>query len=188
MILDNKEPTEEKDFEREYDLEYQREIDPEKLTERERRFLIEQQLKEIGYEIDPELADIVNKEGDFEEWIDPYSNYMCRISRNLHFQTWNGYVRLPKEHPCFGKGYDDIDVNVHGGLTYSDSYFPTHTNNTPDGYWWLGFDTGHAWDRQPRIFIHFPPYHFRENVYRDKDYMIKEVTELVKRLKDMEGS
>ena len=65
MILDNKEPTEEKDFEREYDLEYQREIDPEKLTERERRFLIEQQLKEIGYEIDPELADIVNKEGDF---------------------------------------------------------------------------------------------------------------------------
>ena len=50
---------------------------------------------------------------------------MCRISRNLHFQTWNGYVGLPDEHPCSGKGYDDIDVNVHGGLTY-EILFPNH--------------------------------------------------------------
>jgi hypothetical protein len=179
MILDtDKEPLEEKDFEQE---EFK------VLTEKEKRQLIDSQLKEYGYEMDPELIPIVNKEGDFEEWIDPLSNYMCRISRHVQFQTWNGYVRLPSKHPCFGEGYDDIDVNVHGGLTFSDGYFPSYTNNTKDGYWWVGFDTSHAWDRQPRIFVHFPN-HFRGNeVYRTKEYVKKEVTSLAKQLKDMEG-
>jgi len=28
----------------------------------------------------------------------------------------NGYVALPKNHPCFGKDYDSIAVNIHGGI------------------------------------------------------------------------
>ena len=30
-----------------------------------------------------------------------------------------GYVTVPEEHPCAGKDYDDVGVNVHGGLTFS---------------------------------------------------------------------
>jgi hypothetical protein len=30
-----------------------------------------------------------------------------------------GYVTVPDDHPCAGKGYDEIDVAVHGGLTYA---------------------------------------------------------------------
>ena len=29
-----------------------------------------------------------------------------------------GYVTVPAGHPCGGKDYNDIDVEVHGGLTY----------------------------------------------------------------------
>lgn len=46
----------------------------------------------------------------------------------------NAYAHLPEGHPWRDKGYDDIPVEVHGGLTYG--------NN--DG--WIGFDTAHAWD------------------------------------------
>lgn len=31
-----------------------------------------------------------------------------------------GYVCLPKDNKNFGKFYDDIDVDCHGGLTFSD--------------------------------------------------------------------
>lgn len=48
----------------------------------------------------------------------------------------NGYVRIPEDHPWHGLGYDDIDVEVHGGLTYAN-----------EG--WVGFDTLHAGDYWP---------------------------------------
>lgn len=52
-----------------------------------------------------------------------------------------GYVGVEKGHPLYGKGYDDVNANVHGGLTYADLW--------PDGLWWLGFDTGHFGDSLP---------------------------------------
>lgn len=52
-----------------------------------------------------------------------------------------GYVGLPKEHPDFGKHYDNIDADVHGGLTFS-GYWEEEN----DGLWYVGFDCGHAWD------------------------------------------
>lgn len=49
----------------------------------------------------------------------------------------NGYVAIPEGHPCFGKDYDQIydeyNINVHGGLTFSDyspgNPFPNETYN-----------------------------------------------------------
>lgn len=68
----------------------------------------------------------------------------------------NGYVLLPKGHPWYGKFYTDIDVYVHGGLTYSD-LFPynwfagdrhfemceqLNINKLKD-FWCIGFDCSH---------------------------------------------
>lgn len=55
------------------------------------------------------------------------------VVENAHFGTFNGYARVPDGHPWAGLGYDDIDVNVHGGLTFAE-----------DG--WIGFDTMHFGD------------------------------------------
>lgn len=53
----------------------------------------------------------------------------------------NGYVRLPAGHPWHGGPPDSADIDVHGGITYSQ----------PDDEgqdWWLGFDTAHSQDGQ----------------------------------------
>lgn len=51
-----------------------------------------------------------------------------------------GYVQVPKGHLAYGVDYDKIDVNVHGGLTYSEY------SKDKKGYW-LGFDCAHLGDK-----------------------------------------
>lgn len=58
-----------------------------------------------------------------------------------------GYVRVPKGHPWHGKGYDDVDADCHGGLTFAKADEPCDKGG-PDDAWWLGFDCGHAGDEQ----------------------------------------
>jgi len=55
----------------------------------------------------------------------------------------NGYVGVPKGHPWYGKDYNSIDCQIHGGLTYAEDHAPT---KKPDGLWWVGFDTAHVGD------------------------------------------
>src|SRR6266852_2577156 len=54
-----------------------------------------------------------------------------------------GYVRIPQCHKWHGKDYDDIDVSVHGGLTFSKVEPCSHVDGT--GYW-IGFDCAHSGD------------------------------------------
>lgn len=52
------------------------------------------------------------------------------------YNAVNGYVQIPEGHPWRGLDYDDIDVRVHGGLTYADNG-------------WIGFDCLHRGDYWP---------------------------------------
>lgn len=63
----------------------------------------------------------------------------CLIRRGPLWQ-WCGYVDLPPKHPWHGKEYDDIDAEVHGGLTYAQSH---------GRRWRIGFDCAHCWDLLP---------------------------------------
>jgi hypothetical protein len=56
-----------------------------------------------------------------------------------------GYVRVPKGHPWHGKGYDDINVEVHGGLTFAEPDKPCDKEGADDAYW-VGFDCAHGGD------------------------------------------
>lgn len=63
----------------------------------------------------------------------------------------NGYVLIPEGHPLHGEHYDKIDVDVNGGLTFSelvdDDMIETCGLNQEDkGMWCVGFDTAHGWD------------------------------------------
>lgn len=56
----------------------------------------------------------------------------------------NGYVKIPEGHHWHGLYYGDIEVQVHGGLTYGGE----------SG--WIGFDTLHSGDIWPAGPVHGP--------------------------------
>jgi|SRR3990167_3032617 len=68
----------------------------------------------------------------------------------------NGYVVLDKDHKYFGKHYDDIPVDAHGGLTYSsmiDEEMITRfigLNKEDIGKFMIGFDTAHLGDTKEK--------------------------------------
>lgn len=86
---------------------------------------------------------------DFE-----HAGLPCLLLRN-HAGTWCGYAAVPPGHPLHGKGYDDLDVEVHGGLTYAsacrDRICHVPKPGEPDDVWWFGFDCGHYRDFSPGI-------------------------------------
>lgn len=55
------------------------------------------------------------------------------------------YVELPEWHPFFGNHYDDIPVEVHGGLTYSSHHLPTIADDE-EGRFFIGWDYSHYGD------------------------------------------
>ena len=89
------------------------------------------------------LDKIIKKEGDYSEWIYESQSgiqYKCIIKRNKHIKNLCGYVVLTKDNKFYGKDYDDIPVQVHGGLTFSSEV---------NGEWLIGFDCAHHGDITP---------------------------------------
>lgn len=64
----------------------------------------------------------------------------------------NGYVVLDKDHPFYGLHCDDIDVDVHGSLTFG-KYIDQNFIDSWEGLlqkdldkYIIGFDTAHSGD------------------------------------------
>ena len=122
-------------------------------------------------------------EPDKAQW--QYKGYDCLIVRN-RLGALCGYVGLPKNHRLYGKHYGELNVGVHGGLTFSDRCVEgateeegiCHTNGIADDVWWLGFDCSHYRDKLPMHGSVFDS----ESEYRNFDYVKKEVEHLADQL------
>ena len=55
------------------------------------------------------------------------------------------YIEIPKGHLLYAKNYNEIDIDVHGGLTYSDN----HLQILENGNWFIGWDYAHFYDYMP---------------------------------------
>lgn len=55
------------------------------------------------------------------------------------------YVKIPENHKYWLKDYSDIDIEVHGGLTYSSDHIWTSDNQRIEG-WFIGWDYAHFGD------------------------------------------
>lgn len=93
-------------------------------------------------------------EPDRIEW--EYKGFPCLMIRNTEVTgSWCGYVAVPPGHPAFEKGYDNVDVDIHGGLTYANhcqgDICHKPKAGEPDNVWWLGFDCAHGFDLSPRM-------------------------------------
>jgi hypothetical protein len=96
-----------------------------------------------------------------------------------------GYVGVSAE-VFADRGYDDLDVDVHGGLTYA--------RTEEDGLRWYGYDCAHYGDaRDPELMDEqhremFERLWDEEGVVRSLDYCITECENLATQLKQMEDA
>ena len=141
-------------------------------------------------------------EPDKRQWQDKATGLPCLIVRNP-IGALCGYVGVPAGHPVHGKGYDDVDVGVHGGLTFADrchegaeehSICHKPAPGESDDVWWLGFDCAHAGDLSPQHaatmreirvmpeFRRLPSPYMRDDTYKDIAYVEGEVQRLAAQL------
>lgn len=140
-------------------------------------------------------------EPDKKQWLDAATGLPCLIVRN-RMGALCGYVGVSPGHPFYQKPYDDLDVNVHGGLTFADSC-QEHPGAEESGIchlpeegeeknvWWFGFDCAHYGDYIPSMDALRRKYreelgHLSSGeVYRDIGYVTAEVEYLAKQLAAM---
>jgi hypothetical protein len=92
-----------------------------------------------------------------------------------------GYVTVPDDHPCIRKNYSDLNVNVHGGLTYK--------NNAT-----FGFDCAHLYDaKDPElmseeyrmVYEMWPSLREPEGTVKTLEFCVAECESLAAQLKEL---
>lgn len=97
-----------------------------------------------------------DEEPDKVQWPDETTGLPCLAVRN-RMGAWCGYVGLPAGHPWRDKSTDEMDVSVHGGLTFGpapcmeDERFVCHVvhDKEEEDVQWIGFDCLHLNDTAP---------------------------------------
>lgn len=137
-------------------------------------------------------------EPDKVQWQDAETGLPCLAKRHPRFGHWCGYVGVDAEHPLHGKDYDEVQMEIHGGITYAAScnngdeatgicHIPAA--GEPEHFWWLGFDCAHAWDLSPYDMKRaeeggiWSIGHHQQ--YRDLPYVKSECASLAKQLKEL---
>lgn len=114
-----------------------------------------------------------------------HKGFSCFVLRN-DIGVWCGYVGVPKGHPAYEKKYTSLDVDVHGGLTYSDkcagSICHIPVPGMPDDVWWLGFDCGHSDDVAPGFSQYGLILSFPGSTYKNLAYVTEETRALANQL------
>lgn len=122
------------------------------------------------------------------QWVDAATKLPCLIVRG-GVGALCGYAGIYPTHPYHHRDYDQVEVDVHGGLTFSDSC--RHSKDEAQGVchvpepgtsgdvWWFGFDCAHCYDLAPSM----SSLGFTERgTYRDVAYVAAQVTSLAAQL------
>lgn len=157
--------------------------------------------QEWKFDRDPEYPLAIgpwDNEPDKKQWLDPKTGYPCLIVRGP-MGALCGYVGVGKDHPCFEKECDEVNVSVHGGLTFADRCQESGAichiveRGEDDKVWWLGFDCLHLGDLSPGMeYIRQRPEYeqFRHmgerDSYKDIGYVTNECRSLALQLKEIE--
>jgi hypothetical protein len=136
-------------------------------------------------------------------WVDPETGLDCMILRGRIALC--GYVGVGPDHPWYGKEYQELDVEVHGSLTYSNTCQEGWEDpgqgvcHVPEegrehDIYWFGFDCGHMLDltyfdltdEMPEEIIALraerPDDPFFRQEYRNVAYVTAEVESLAKQI------
>lgn len=109
--------------------------------------------------------------------------FRCALRRGpKSLGHWCGYVGIPETHRVFGLDYDNVPVEVHGGLTYAGDRCP---GEKPDGLWWVGFDCAHLGDLVPGVLERDAIGVYPGDEYRDIDFVEREATAVARQLAEL---
>ena len=109
--------------------------------------------------------------------------YTCHIRQVPGLGILCGYIGLPKDHPDFGKHYNELmaGYEVHGGLTFSYHSMPSINDNRDK--WWIGFDCAHFSDFIPKIPETCEPV----STWKDVGFVKKEIDALISQARKREN-
>ena len=138
--------------------------------------------------IDKSSWKYAQNEPDKKQW-QHENGLACLIVRNPipGFGFLCGYVGVPENHIYYRKHYNEVDVEVHGGLTFSDFCHEREDNSrgichiSDEKVWWLGFDCGHSDDISPSPNPYKLPFELQHEYggsYKDFDYVTNEINNL----------
>jgi hypothetical protein len=124
-----------------------------------------------------ELKNIIESEGDYKAF--EYKGYKCRIirvgagvSKMIHLC---GYILIPQGKKYYQEYFDNLDINIHGGITYSS----TNLRFQPEEGWWIGFDCAHSGD----LCYMYESENYSHDVYRTMEFVESELKSAVDQLK-----
>jgi hypothetical protein len=127
-------------------------------------------------------------EADKIQWQDEPTGLPCLVVRGP-VGALCGYVGVSEGHPAFRKEYGSVDVECHGGLTFSDFCADAEDESShichvpapgePDHVWWFGFDCAHCWDLSPTM----AKFASHDAQYRSMSYVRGQCRELARQLK-----
>lgn len=137
-------------------------------------------------------------EPDKVVWVDAATDLDCMAHRSPSSGAWCGYVGVPNDHPAHGKSYDEVEVDVHGGLTYGNTCDDEATEENglchvplpgrPHDVFWLGFDCAHSMDLAPAMESRYKEMGMSSpmmgTTYRTLVYVMLEVASLAHQLKE----
>jgi hypothetical protein len=124
--------------------------------------------QEIYKKIKSDFLNFPNKEYEFI-----YSGLHCFLKRPQY--NWCGYVIVDKYHPCHNLIHDNIEIEVHGGLTFG---FSDNSETT------FGFDTSHLGDIYINLNDENKPILLLSNdaTYKDYEFVVAETKLLAEKL------
>jgi len=111
-----------------------------------------------------------------------------------------GYIAIPKGHKLYGKDYDEIDISVHGGLTYAEYSENSYPVECEEPVYWIGFDCAHAGDGKDfeliksflgknddvQMILDIEAIYPMRGIIRTLEYVENELIDVVRQLKEGE--
>jgi hypothetical protein len=112
--------------------------------------------------------------------------YKCVAYRQKILKHWLGFVVVPIGHPWYSIDKAEFVMPVHGGITITD-HCPFDSDPRIDE-WWIGFECNQPFDLVPKEWEldgDTSPSFFKDHIYRDLEYVIKEMKKLAKLAKQV---
>ncbi|MBW8308063.1 MAG: hypothetical protein K0M45_00215 [Candidatus Paracaedibacteraceae bacterium] len=104
-------------------------------------------------------------------WIDRGTGLKCVIFRHYYYGTLSGYIYAPLSALPESEDYNDLDLEVHGGVTYGEVYQDSYI---------IGFDCAHLNDFCPGI----SKLIIQERQYRNVDFVRSQCESLARQIKE----